>query len=79
MAYAIGRRTGPAVTRNRLRRRLRAAARQAELAPGAYLVRAEASALEVPFDELCEVLGRAATAARRPALDGTGRDEPGAP
>ncbi|HAM01006.1 MAG TPA: ribonuclease P protein component, partial [Acidimicrobiaceae bacterium] len=41
IAYAVGRRAGTAVTRNRLRRRLRAAVGHApRLAPGAYLVAA---------------------------------------
>lgn len=40
VAYAIGRKVGPAVTRNLIRRRLRMLARQASpsLRPGAYLV-----------------------------------------
>ena len=42
VAYAVGRRVGGAVARNRLRRRLRAvvAAAAPRLAPGAYLVSA---------------------------------------
>jgi ribonuclease P protein component len=50
VAYAVGRSVGPAVTRNRLRRRLRAvvAGLAGELAPGAYLLVAapEAAALD---------------------------------
>jgi len=42
VAFAIGRRVGPAVVRNRLRRRLRdemvRQARAGRLAPGAYLI-----------------------------------------
>ncbi len=40
VAYAVGRRTGPAVRRNRVRRQLRAivARNSTDLAPGAYLV-----------------------------------------
>ena len=67
VAYAVGRRHGPAVLRNRLRRRLREAMRVAapELAPGAYLVRPEPSAREAPFRELCESVRAAAVAAGR--------------
>ena len=47
VAYAIGRQVGPAVVRNRLRRRLRAAVREIDrstggLPTGAYLVSAAA-------------------------------------
>jgi ribonuclease P protein component len=38
IAFAIGRRVGPAVARNRLRRQLRAIFAEANPAPGAYLV-----------------------------------------
>lgn len=58
VAYALGRRTGGAVVRNRIRRRLRAAVAQgtAGLAPGAYLVSAGPEAAELPFEELRETL-----------------------
>ena len=50
VAYAVGRSAGPAVQRNRLRRRLRAVVADLahDLAPGAYLVAAgpEAAALD---------------------------------
>jgi len=54
VAYAVGRRVGGAVTRNRLRRRLRAAvaAGPGTLRPGAYLVAAGRGAVELPFEEL---------------------------
>jgi ribonuclease P protein component len=54
VAYAIGRRHGGAVARNRLRRRLRAAVQEAGpgLARGAYLVRADPSVAQLPFAEL---------------------------
>lgn len=56
VAYAIGRRHGNAVARNRLRRRLRAAvaaaARNALLAPGAYLVGARPGAGDLAFSDL---------------------------
>ena len=54
VAYAIGRKAGTAVVRNRVRRRLRAAAREcrAHLGPGAYLVGASAEAASLPYREL---------------------------
>ncbi|MGH9075999.1 MAG: ribonuclease P protein component [Acidimicrobiales bacterium] len=54
VAFAIGRKVGPAVRRNRLRRRLRAilAADAPRLAPGAYLVNAAPGADTLSFDEL---------------------------
>lgn len=61
VAYAIGRKTGNAVVRNRIRRRLRAAARecQASLEPGAYLVGATAKAASVPYQALKSLFGEA--------------------
>jgi ribonuclease P protein component len=63
VAFAIGRKAGGAVVRNRIRRRLRAIIREVEplLQPGAYLVGAEAEASSMPYGELktrvCEALG----------------------
>ena len=62
VAYAVGRRAGTAVARNRLRRRLRAAVHdQAELlAPDtAYLVGAEPEAAAMSFAVLSDALARA--------------------
>jgi ribonuclease P protein component len=54
VAYAVGRRVGTAVVRNRVRRRLRAvvAEEAAALAPGAYLVAVRPEAAALPFEEL---------------------------
>jgi len=60
VAYAIGRGTGGAVVRNRLRRRLRAILSEHEqiLAPGAYLIGARPHAAGLSYAELREnVLG----------------------
>ncbi|HEX3426933.1 MAG TPA: ribonuclease P protein component [Acidimicrobiales bacterium] len=64
VAYAIGRRVGPAVVRNRLRRQLRAIV--AELAPtlhpGMYLIGATPAAPPLSYRELRQVVVRAAAA-----------------
>lgn len=54
VAYAIGKRVGPAVVRNRLRRRLRMIIREVAptLPPGAYLIGAGPPAALSPYDEL---------------------------
>jgi ribonuclease P protein component len=67
VAYAVGRRAGGAVTRNRIRRRLRAAvaALPAQPPPGAYLVSAGGEAATCPFEELVDHLGRALREAAR--------------
>jgi ribonuclease P protein component len=62
VAYAVGRRAGNAVARNRLRRRLRAAVhdRAELLTPGtAYLVDAEPEAAAMSFAVLSDALARA--------------------
>ncbi len=48
----MGRRAGGAVVRNRIRRRLRSIVREAELAPGSYLIGAGPEAATLPYDEL---------------------------
>jgi ribonuclease P protein component len=68
LAYAVGRRSGGAVARNRVRRRLRAALGQhtPQLRPGAaYLVGAGAETLTMPFDELVGRLGELINRANR--------------
>jgi len=61
VAYAVGKRVGPAVVRNRVRRRLRAVAQahRGELRPGgAYLFGAGPAAATAPFAELDAAMGR---------------------
>ena len=59
VAYSVGRRVGPAVVRNRVRRRLRAivaeAARRDSVlppGPGAYLISVRPEAAELPYAAL---------------------------
>lgn len=60
LAFAIGKRVGNAVVRNRLRRRLREAARQlATLPGGTYLIRARPGAVTLSFQEISTHLSRA--------------------
>jgi ribonuclease P protein component len=68
VAYAIGRKVGPAVVRNRLRRRLRAAVRDLDrstggLAPGAYLISLRPEAAQRSYRELYQYLSLALPAA----------------
>lgn len=64
VAYAVGRRVGSAVVRNRVRRRLRAAVGSLEgLAPGAYLVAAGPDAVGRHYEELREEVAQAMTSA----------------
>ena len=69
VAYAIGRRVGSAVERNRIRRRMRAsvAACVDDLAPGgAYLFGAERAVLTLGFADLCEAVARLVRRASEP-------------
>jgi ribonuclease P protein component len=65
VAFAIPRRTGGAVVRNRIRRRLRAAIDQVsdEMAPGAYLISPDATAIDMDFNKLIDSLRESLTAA----------------
>ena len=68
VAYAVGKRVGPAVVRNRVRRRLRAAtlAHRAELLPGgAYLFGAGPAAATAPFADLDAAMGQLLAVADR--------------
>jgi ribonuclease P protein component len=71
LAFVLPKRTGNAVLRNRIRRRLRAAFSElvfAERLPaGAYLIGATAAAAEAPYPTLLRHLERAAAAANRSA------------
>jgi ribonuclease P protein component len=61
VAYAVGKRVGPAVVRNRVRRRLRAVAQahRAELRPGgAYLFGAGPAAAAAPYAEIDAAMGQ---------------------
>ncbi|HZU74057.1 MAG TPA: ribonuclease P protein component [Acidimicrobiales bacterium] len=64
VAYAVGRKVGTAVRRNRLRRRLRAVVADLapEMRPGAYLLSAAPEAAEVPFRELRAAVAEAVRA-----------------
>ncbi len=54
IAYAISRKVGTAVVRNRVRRRLRAVNRElaARMRPGCYLMTARSEAASMPYDQL---------------------------
>lgn len=74
VAYAVGRRVGPAVVRNRLRRRLRSIVAQgaADLRPGAYMVSAGPEGPLLGFEELRMAMGQALEKAMKGA-GSTGR------
>lgn len=54
VAFAIGRSVGPAVVRNRLRRRLRSIVRELELTPGWWLIGARPGVVELTYAEIRE-------------------------
>jgi ribonuclease P protein component len=67
VAYAVGKRVGGAVVRNRLRRRMRSVVAEASgsLAPGAYLVAAGPEAADLPYENLKAQVATAMTSASR--------------
>lgn len=68
VAFAVSRRQGSAVVRNRIRRRLRAAVavHEAELSAGwAYLLSTDRRAMSAPFAELSDAVGSALRQARQ--------------
>ncbi len=69
VAFAIGRAYGPAVTRNRLRRRLRAILhdldREQRLPPGLLLIGSTSATIELTFDQLTETVTRLVAEMRR--------------
>jgi ribonuclease P protein component len=75
VAFAIGRKVGNAVVRNRVRRRLRAILRELDrsegpgLVPGAYLVSVRPEAATLPYQRLTDHVTTAC--ARAGAKDGT--------
>lgn len=75
VSYAIGRRVGPAVVRNRVRRRLRALVAAAPLAPGRYLVSATALAATADAQELRQSLEGAFERLLRTVSDRAARPE----
>ncbi len=64
VAFAIGRKFGPAVHRNRARRRVQAVLRSPDLsiAPGAYLFTCQRDVMTMPFDDLSSDVQRCVAA-----------------
>lgn len=69
VAFGVGRRLGPAVTRNKVRRRLRHIMRELDgrpngLVPGSYLVTVHDGAAQLPYAELRRFVAEACGAVR---------------
>ncbi|WP_241432161.1 ribonuclease P protein component [Ilumatobacter nonamiensis] len=67
VAFAINRAVGNAVTRNRLRRRLRAVMAELDLATGLYLIGCRPNASELTFDQIRVALEKLPAKLGRPA------------
>lgn len=67
VAFAVGKRVGSAVVRNRLRRRLRAATAEVagQLGPGIYLISAAPEAAALSPDELRAIVSQVCVASQR--------------
>jgi len=68
VAFTVGRRVGSAVTRNRVRRRLRAimAEERARLEPGAYLLTTTPETATLTYDEMRSTVSSALAALEGP-------------
>lgn len=75
VAFAISRAVGAAVTRNRLRRRLKAILQPLDVPSGLLLIGAQPAAIELTFDQLHEQVVELIERARRSQLatNGSGR------
>lgn len=67
LAFAVGRAVGPAVVRNRVRRRLRSAATELGTGPGTYLIAVDPAAGTRSYAELRDDLAGALAALAEPA------------
>lgn len=81
VAYAIGRRVGGAVVRNRLRRRMRSIVTEwsSSLPAGAYLVSTGPGATRLPFNELRLAMARALQTATGSRVGDRDREYQGIP
>ncbi len=73
-AFAIGRRVGGAVVRNRLRRRLRHVLAELRPGPGDYLLGVDPAAALLPYSDLKALVSHALQALPRQPVDPPGPD-----